>query len=109
MNYQNLILLVLLAAPVACVSLTLTRSMLFKGFREWVGGRSDFFGELVRCPFCTSHWVAFVACAIFKPWVVYSNIPVLGIVLQFFISSLILVAMAMLIAGAVYKAVAGMG
>jgi hypothetical protein len=32
---------------------------IFNGFRTWIGTKSNFFGELLGCPLCTSTWVGF--------------------------------------------------
>lgn len=57
-------IVVSLAFVVAMVSLTVTRSRLFKGFRDWVdevtapnvNSDPSLWYELVKCPFCFSFW-----------------------------------------------------
>ena len=60
----------------AFISYTVARSVLFQGFRDYLFNRADpspkgrvmnFFSELVSCPYCFSHWVAFVMVAIWQP------------------------------------------
>lgn len=52
--------LLLLALACASISLTITRTPLFGSARGWARERSVWLGKLVTCPYCTSHWVAFV-------------------------------------------------
>lgn len=42
----------------SAISLTITKSKFFAGFREWIGSKSDLLGELFSCPWCLSHWVS---------------------------------------------------
>ncbi len=39
-------------------SLTLTRARPLRPIRQWIQKRSQWWGELVGCPYCISHWVA---------------------------------------------------
>ena len=53
---------VLLGAVVAAISVTLTKSSLFRPVRMWLGSRTGgfwrFLARLIDCPYCTSHWIA---------------------------------------------------
>ena len=42
------------------LSYTLTRERLFEPLRRRLGGKKTFFGYLFSCPYCASHWIAFV-------------------------------------------------
>ena len=62
-----------LSVVTASISFTVSETKLFKPFREWVRGRSEFFGDLLSCGYCLGHWVALalvVLCrlALFKIW-----------------------------------------
>jgi len=50
--------LFLLSGVSACVSFTLSESLLFVRIRRWVGQRCAFLGRLLECGYCTGHWVA---------------------------------------------------
>jgi uncharacterized protein DUF1360 len=39
---------------------TITRERLFLPLRERTGGMETWLGYLVSCPYCASHWIAFV-------------------------------------------------
>ena len=49
------------------ISFTVTETKLFKPIREWVRGKSCFFGELISCGYCFGHWVSFSLVAIYQP------------------------------------------
>lgn len=53
-----LLMLFLFSLPVAAVSYTVTRSSIFRGFRNFVDRKNQKLGELVSCPYCFSHWVS---------------------------------------------------
>lgn len=91
-----------LAVAIAAVSLTITRASIFKPFRLWVEEHSTFFGELVSCPYCMSHWVALVVVSIFKTRVVVSSVPPADYLLTIFF----LVSVSCLVAAPVFLAVA---
>lgn len=65
-----------LSSVVAMVTLTVTRSSIFKAFRDWVDERTckdvnaqpSKLYELVKCPFCFSFWVTLVALMVFRAW-----------------------------------------
>ena len=57
----------------ASISFAVSETKLFRPLREWVRGRSKFFGDLLSCGYCLGHWVAFalvVICrfTLFKIW-----------------------------------------
>jgi hypothetical protein len=56
-----------LSLVTASISFTVTETKLFSPLREWVHGRSKFFGELVSCGYCLGHWVAFALVVIYRP------------------------------------------
>jgi hypothetical protein len=49
-----------LAIVVMGLSHTIARERLFEPLRARLGGPSTWFGYLISCPYCVSHWVAFV-------------------------------------------------
>ena len=55
---------VVLALCVACVSTTISQSILFQPFREFVDCR------VFRCGYCLNHWVAMPLA--FFPWLEYN-------------------------------------
>ena len=59
--------LIVLAFAVATISVTITESRLFKGFREWIASHWAWGGELVSCPYCFGHWVALPVTLYYRP------------------------------------------
>jgi ABC-type phosphate/phosphonate transport system permease subunit len=55
----------LLAMAVASISMTVTKSSLFNGFREKTNKIGKFFRELFNCPYCLSHWLAILGVLTF--------------------------------------------
>jgi len=55
----------LLAIAAAAISFFITHSQLLVYQRGWVYQRSRFFGELLECCYCLSHWVMAAFMAIF--------------------------------------------
>lgn len=49
-----MIQLLLVALATASISMTITQSSLFKGFRNWLDWK------LFRCPYCIANWVAII-------------------------------------------------
>jgi len=48
------------ALVVMGLSHTLTRERIFESLRARAGGHDTWFGYLLSCPYCASHWIAFV-------------------------------------------------
>ena len=57
---EGLAQLLAVSAVVTGLSHTLTKERLFAPLRERLGGMDTWFGYLVSCPYCASHYVAFV-------------------------------------------------
>lgn len=58
MNYMviPIFYLVMLSMTVSVISLTVTKTKVFKSLRAWVKNKSEFFGELFTCPYCFSFY-----------------------------------------------------
>jgi hypothetical protein len=48
--------LLVLSIAVSVMSLTVTKTKVFKSLRLWVKNKSEFFGELFTCPYCFSFY-----------------------------------------------------
>jgi hypothetical protein len=48
------------AAVVMGLSQTIAKERIFASVRDRCGGRESWLGYLVSCPYCVSHWIAFV-------------------------------------------------
>ena len=49
----------ILSSIVASISFTITSSGIFKPVREWVSTWHQKIDDLIHCPYCLGHWVAF--------------------------------------------------
>jgi hypothetical protein len=65
------------------------------------GGLWQWAFDLSTCPYCTSHWLAFGAVAIWRPWIISGWLP-----LRFLVTSLAIVAGASLVVLVIRKALA---
>jgi hypothetical protein len=54
------LVVLLLACSTATISMTVTKSTVMEPFREGIKSHSQWFGKLFSCPYCFSHWTAFV-------------------------------------------------
>ncbi len=95
MNVEAFLTTVILAIAVAAVSMTIGRAKVSRGFRDWVETKSAWFGELVNCPYCISHWIAFAAVAWYRPRVITSGF----IIFDWIVSLFLIVALASLVSG----------
>ena len=58
---MSLVDLVVLGLASATVSVTVAQSKLFKPLRQWLAdGSSEWFQDLITCPYCMGHWVSLV-------------------------------------------------
>jgi hypothetical protein len=63
----NLLNILEIGVTTGVISLTLTKSKLFSPVRNWIRYRSPWWGELVSCPYCASHWVGGLLTLTLRP------------------------------------------
>ena len=68
--------LVMLGLATATVSVTISQSKLFAPVRDKVSAGRPWLGELVSCPYCLGHWVAWCLC-VYNNWFTGMVFPVL--------------------------------
>ncbi len=100
MDVQAFLTAVILAIAVAAVSMTIGRAKVSEGFRSWADNKSAWLGKLVNCPYCISHWIAFVAVAWYRPRVISSSF----IIFDWIVSLFLIVALASLASGVIKMA-----
>lgn len=49
----------LLSLAVMCIANTISRERIFEPLRNRLGGKETYFGYMIACPYCLSHWLAF--------------------------------------------------
>jgi hypothetical protein len=64
---QSVLELIVLALAGSAISMTLTKAVITKKFRDYIKSKSDFWGELFSCPYCMSHWVNAVVLVLSQP------------------------------------------
>ena len=83
------------AAVVMGISQTLTKERIFAPLRERLGGKETFFGYLVSCPYCASHYVAFALVPLTGTYPIEVSLNGwVGTVLSWFLSSILLTVIA---------------
>ena len=55
---NHLITIALLVLGTATGTLTLTKSAVFDGFRSFCARKIPFVSRMLKCPYCTAHWVS---------------------------------------------------
>ena len=75
---------------------TITKERIFLPVRERLGGKETWLGYLVSCPYCTSHWLAFVLVPATDACYVHASprLGALGPVVTWFLSSILVVVVA---------------
>ncbi|WP_233166176.1 hypothetical protein [Archangium sp. Cb G35] len=94
-HMRDLFQLFAVSAVVMGISQTLTRERLFAPLRARLGGKETWCGYLASCPYCTSHYVAFVLVPLTGTYpitVVVGGWP--GTVLSWFFSSILVTVIA---------------
>src|SRR5579885_3017026 len=72
------------------LSYTLAKERLFAPLRAWLGGKETWLGYLVACPYCSSHYIAFVLVPLTGTYAIHVR-PAWGLVaavLDWFLSSI---------------------
>jgi hypothetical protein len=75
---------------------TITRERMFAPLRDRLGGKETWLGYLFSCPYCTSHWIAFILVPVtgvaFVP--LAPSLGGVSGVLQWFLSSILVTVVA---------------
>lgn len=79
--HHPLVLLFVLAVPIACIAWTVTHEEVFREPRDWMTGRSENarsiwarkFFYLFTCEYCFSHWVTLAFLFITRYKLVYDD------------------------------------
>ncbi|MGZ3439809.1 MAG: DUF1360 domain-containing protein [Polyangia bacterium] len=84
------------SAVVMGLSYTIAKEEMFRGLRERCGGRDTWLGYLVSCPYCLSHWVAFLIVPLTRTYYVHMGprVPILSPIVDWFLSSILVTVVA---------------
>jgi hypothetical protein len=91
-----LIQMLLVSAVVMGAAHTVARERLFEPLRRHLGGKETWLGYLVSCPYCVSHWIAFVLVPVTQTYPLHVTRPwgILANILTWFLSSLLVAVVA---------------
>ena len=91
-----LLKIVLVSAVTMGLSHTIAREKIFERFRNACGGMSTWPGYLVSCPYCASHWIAFLLVPLTGAYGirVAPQWPVITPLLDWFLSSILVTVIA---------------
>lgn len=91
------------AMAVSAISVTVTRSTVFKPLREWLEKKAWLHGkiaELFSCPYCFSHWVSFAGVGTIGVRIVDCPLPIhYKMVVDFLVTAFAMVSLAAFISG----------
>jgi hypothetical protein len=75
---------------------TIAKEKVFAPLRDRLGGKDTWFGYLVSCPYCVSHWLAFAVVPLTGAYYlrVVPRWGLLSSVLDWFLSSMVVVVLA---------------
>ncbi len=84
------------SAVVMGLSYTVSKEELFRPFRDRCGGKETWLGYLVSCPYCLSHWVAFIVVPLTGTYYVHMapRVRVLSPIVDWFLSSILVTVVA---------------
>jgi hypothetical protein len=83
------------SAVVMGLSQTIAKERIFAPLRDHLGGQETWFGYLVSCPYCVSHYVAFVLVPLTGTYAIRVVVGGwVGLVLEWFLSSLLVAVIA---------------
>jgi hypothetical protein len=91
----NLFQLFAVSAVVMGLSQTIAKERIFEPLRERLGGKATWFGYLVSCPYCASHYIAFALVPLTRTYAI--DVAVggwVGGVLRWFLSSILVTVIA---------------
>ncbi len=77
-------LIIPLCIASAAIAITLTKGKIFQSQRNWLRMNFPWFGKLLSCAYCTSHWIVFIAMIFYHPIVVRSNYYLVDIIVSAF-------------------------
>jgi len=94
-----LLKIVLVSAVTMGLSHTLARERLFEPLRTRCGGMDTWRGYLISCPYCASHWVAFVLVPLTGAYGIHVafDLPYLTPLFDWFLSSILVTVVAALL------------
>jgi hypothetical protein len=99
-----LVQLLLVSAVVMGLSHTIAKEKIFDPLRRAAGDVRTWRGYLLACPYCASHWLAFVLVPLTGTYLIHvvPRLPVISDVLDWFLSSILVTVVAAFLRVAFY-------
>jgi hypothetical protein len=92
----------IIALAASGISMSFTQGSMFDSLRKWIADRNKLIGDLARCFFCMSHWVAIAGVAIYLPRPVRFWLPA-----DLVVSVFVAVAIATIVSGLMFASFLG--
>jgi hypothetical protein len=88
--------LLLVSLVVMGMSQTIAKERIFAPLRDRLGGKETWLGYLISCPYCVSHWLAFVMVPLTGAYAltIAPRWPVVAPLLDWFLSSILVTVIA---------------
>jgi hypothetical protein len=96
---NDLIACAVIALTCSGIAMSFTQGSMFDPIRAWIMSKNKLLGDLFKCFFCLSHWLAFAGVAIYQPRPLRSTLLV-----DFIVASFTIVTMATLASGLMFTA-----
>jgi len=71
--------ILVLSMTTACLSFTISESVLFRPLRTWLASRSAVAGNLACCGYCLGHWLALALVLVYQPGLISSRFALLDL------------------------------
>ena len=99
-----LVQLLLVSAVVMGLSHTIAKERIFDPLRRAAGDTRTWRGYLLACPYCASHWLAFVLVPLTGTYLIHivPRVPYVSAVLDWFLSSILVTVVAAFLRVAFY-------
>lgn len=85
MNFNSIFYIFVLGFAVCVISMTISSAVIFERVRKFIGSKNQFLNELIRCPYCTSFWVAIPFTLIYKLTLVNSSFYFVDLAISWFV------------------------
>jgi len=91
---------VVIALTCSGIAMSFTQGPVFDSVRAWIMNKNKLLGDLFKCFFCLSHWLAFAGVAIYQPRPLQSTL----LLVDLTIAAFTIVTMATLSSGLMFAA-----
>jgi hypothetical protein len=76
---------IVLSLVVSTTSVTVTKARVFREVRHIAARHGSWLGDLMRCPYCISHWISLLLVTIYRPCIVRSGVALADCLVSVFV------------------------